>query len=81
MVKLTVYYETLCPFSRLFILNQLEPNFWRFHDHLKLELVPYGIVKVIIISHLFTDFIRPSALKKYLLTFTENSKRRKDSRS
>ena len=41
-VKLSVYYESRCPDSHNFILNQLAPAWPRFHRHIDLELVPFG---------------------------------------
>ncbi|CAG9769472.1 unnamed protein product [Ceutorhynchus assimilis] len=45
-VKISVYYECLCPDSIAFIRDQLHPNYQTFGDKLiKLELIPYGFAK------------------------------------
>ncbi|XP_019754989.1 gamma-interferon-inducible lysosomal thiol reductase-like isoform X2 [Dendroctonus ponderosae] len=41
-VKVSVYYETLCPYSIAFISNQLHPNYKIFDNLIELELIPYG---------------------------------------
>ncbi|XP_076252285.1 GILT-like protein 1 [Rhynchophorus ferrugineus] len=45
-VKISVYYETLCPDSIAFIKNQLFVNYIYFGpDYIDLELIPYGFAK------------------------------------
>lgn len=47
-VKVSVYYETLCPDSIAFISDQLYVNYDLFKDSLiQLELIPYGFAKEI----------------------------------
>ncbi|XP_030748377.1 gamma-interferon-inducible lysosomal thiol reductase-like [Sitophilus oryzae] len=41
-VKISVYYEALCPDSKFFIIYQLVPVFERLKDFLIIDLVPYG---------------------------------------
>lgn len=45
-VKVTVYYEALCPDSKFFITYQLVPVFEKLKDSLLLDLVPYGKAEV-----------------------------------
>lgn len=45
-IKVSVYYESLCPYSIRFITQQLYPNYYRFADNLNLDLVPYGKANV-----------------------------------
>ncbi|CAK1543048.1 unnamed protein product [Leptosia nina] len=39
---LTVYYESQCPDSEDFILNQLRPAVQQLHNYVKLQFVPFG---------------------------------------
>jgi len=41
-VKLDLYYETKCPFCKIFILNQLVPNFKKFEKYMEIGLNPFG---------------------------------------
>ncbi|CAH0394619.1 unnamed protein product [Bemisia tabaci] len=41
-VKVTVYYETMCPDSRNFFVNQLLPTYEEIPQLITLDLVPYG---------------------------------------
>jgi interferon gamma-inducible protein 30 len=41
-VLLEVYYETLCPDSKAFIVNQLYPTVQQINDIINVSLVPYG---------------------------------------
>lgn len=45
-IKVSVYYESLCPYSIRFITQQLYPNYDRFASDLSLDLVPYGKANV-----------------------------------
>lgn len=45
-VKISVYYEALCPDSKFFIKYQLLPVFEEFQEDILLDLVPYGKAKV-----------------------------------
>lgn len=47
LVKVTVYYEALCPDSKFFILHQLVPAYKSLRKFLILDLVPYGKAEVI----------------------------------
>ncbi|XP_074038762.1 GILT-like protein 1 [Leptinotarsa decemlineata] len=41
-VKVSVYYETLCPASELFFTEQLNPNYDELKSIMNLELIPFG---------------------------------------
>uniref|UniRef100_A0A1Y1MEY3 Saposin A-type domain-containing protein n=1 Tax=Photinus pyralis TaxID=7054 RepID=A0A1Y1MEY3_PHOPY len=41
-LKVSLYYETLCPFCMTFINDQLYPGYQKLGDYLDLELIPYG---------------------------------------
>ncbi|KAJ8985067.1 hypothetical protein NQ317_019750 [Molorchus minor] len=41
-IKVSVYYETLCPDSRTFIAVKLHPNYQDIANYVNLELIPYG---------------------------------------
>ncbi|XP_030029414.2 GILT-like protein 1 [Manduca sexta] len=41
-VKITVYYETLCPASVRFLTHQLKPVVEKLSSYLDVQLVPYG---------------------------------------
>jgi len=41
-VKINLYYESLCPYCRNFIVSQLGPTFTKFKKYLDVELNPYG---------------------------------------
>lgn len=45
-VKVSVYYEALCPDSKFFIKYQLLPVYEEFQDNIILDLVPYGKAQV-----------------------------------
>jgi len=42
LVKINVYYESLCPDSKAFITQQLGPVYQKFKKYLEVELRPYG---------------------------------------
>ncbi|XP_018572782.1 gamma-interferon-inducible lysosomal thiol reductase [Anoplophora glabripennis] len=44
-VKVTLYYEALCPYCHEFIQDQLYPGYETLGDSLQLDLVPYGAAK------------------------------------
>ena len=46
LLKLAVYFESLCSDSRAFVLNQLVPAHAKLGAYLDLDLVPYGNVRV-----------------------------------
>ena len=46
LVKLSLYYESLCPDSRAFTLNHLGPTYEQLNKYISLELVPFGNVNV-----------------------------------
>lgn len=48
-VKISVYYEALCPDSKFFIKYQLLPVYEEFNEHIILDLVPYGKAQVNIV--------------------------------
>ncbi|KAK6167363.1 hypothetical protein SNE40_021410 [Patella caerulea] len=41
-VKVDLYYESLCPYCRRFIINQLWPAYQKVKEILSITLVPYG---------------------------------------
>lgn len=45
-VKISLYYESLCPDSRAFVLTQLAPTYEKLGQNITLELVPFGNVNV-----------------------------------
>jgi len=45
-VHIGVFYESLCPDSKKFIVNQLQNAYSKLSDITFLELVPYGHAKV-----------------------------------
>ncbi|CAG7727381.1 unnamed protein product [Allacma fusca] len=46
-LKVSVYYETLCPHSIKFIRDQLYPVYEELREYLELDLVPYGNAETI----------------------------------
>ncbi|CAG9855444.1 unnamed protein product [Phyllotreta striolata] len=46
-IKLSVYYEALCPDSRFFIAYQLLPTYKNFQEYVNLDLIPYGKAQTI----------------------------------
>ena len=49
--RLSVYYESICPDSRRFILNQVVPLHEKFDQFIDLELVPFGNANVTYPNH------------------------------
>lgn len=45
-VQITVFYETFCPYSVDFFVEQLEPAVLKLGSYLDLQLVPYGKAQV-----------------------------------
>lgn len=45
-VKVSVYYEALCPDSKFFVTFQLLPTFEALHSYMIIDLVPYGKAQV-----------------------------------
>jgi len=41
-VKLSLYFESLCPYCKMFITRQLGPNFAKFEKYLDVELNSFG---------------------------------------
>ncbi|KAF9420772.1 hypothetical protein HW555_003120 [Spodoptera exigua] len=50
-VIVTIYYESLCPDSKRFILNQLEPSIHTLENYITLEFVPFGKARSINQGH------------------------------
>lgn len=46
-IKLSVFYETLCPDSKRFFLKQLVPNIGKIEKFVELELVPFGHARIL----------------------------------
>ncbi|CAB3244422.1 unnamed protein product [Arctia plantaginis] len=46
-IQLTVYYESQCPDSKDFIVNELQPALTLLHNYLILKLIPFGKAKSI----------------------------------
>lgn len=45
--KVELYYETLCPYSKNFYLDQLDPTFQKLTEaNVDVEVIPFGNVKV-----------------------------------
>lgn len=43
---LSVYFESRCPDSKAFVLNQLRPALRLLPEHISLKLVPFGKARV-----------------------------------
>ncbi|CAG9810709.1 unnamed protein product [Chironomus riparius] len=41
-LKVTIYYESECRFSKEFIQSQLKPNYYNFKDYVNFVYVPFG---------------------------------------
>ncbi|KAK9884669.1 hypothetical protein WA026_007512 [Henosepilachna vigintioctopunctata] len=50
LTKVSVYYESLCPFSVKFITTQLYPNYYHLKDYIQIEWIPYGWTKQSLIN-------------------------------
>lgn len=59
--KVTVHivYESLCPFSRKFIVSQLLPTYQQLRDHMHLVLLPFGNARVSKTRTVNPNFICP----------------------
>lgn len=51
-IKVSVYYESLCPYSINFIKSKLYPNYQQLRDYIQIEWVPFGKTNVSNISML-----------------------------
>ena len=57
-VKVSVYYESLCPDSQLFVYNQLAPTFEIFGpEELAVDLKPFGKANVIIHGNVILNMV------------------------
>ena len=45
-IQVQVYYETLCPDSINFIVEQLYPTYHNLGQYLEIEFIPYGFASV-----------------------------------
>src|SRR5699024_1351356 len=41
-----LYYESLCPYCHYFFLLQLAPTYEKLRNHIEVELIPSGVVRV-----------------------------------
>ncbi|XP_023313133.1 gamma-interferon-inducible lysosomal thiol reductase-like, partial [Anoplophora glabripennis] len=41
-IKISVYYETLCPYSVRFLVDQFNPAYQNLTDNMEVDLIPYG---------------------------------------
>lgn len=46
-ITLSIYFESRCPYSKKFHLEQLKPTFNLLSDHINLDLIPYGNAKFV----------------------------------
>ncbi|XP_044259387.1 gamma-interferon-inducible lysosomal thiol reductase-like [Tribolium madens] len=46
LVKVSLYYESLCPFCRQFVTQELYPGYKKIKDFLLIDLVPFGKANV-----------------------------------
>lgn len=56
--RISVYYESICPDSRRFILNQLIPTYEKLNQHLDIDLIPFGNANVSYPNHDFKPYFQ-----------------------
>lgn len=57
-VKISVYYEALCPDSKFFVKYQLLPVYEEFQEYIILDLVPYGKAQVLYFFMLYLHSLK-----------------------
>jgi len=56
--RLSIYYESICPDSRRFVLNQLVPAYDKLSKYLDIDLVPFGNANVSYPNHDFKPYFQ-----------------------
>jgi hypothetical protein len=56
--RVAVYYESICPDSRKFILNQLIPTYDKLSQYMDIDLIPFGNANVSYPNYDFKPFFQ-----------------------
>lgn len=56
--RLSIYYESICPDSRRFVLNQLIPAYDKLSQYLDIDLIPFGNANVSYPNHDFKPYFQ-----------------------
>ncbi|CAG2167806.1 unnamed protein product [Oppiella nova] len=56
--RISVYYESICPDSRRFILNQLIPTYEKLSPYVDIDLIPFGNANVSYPNHDFKPYFQ-----------------------
>jgi interferon gamma-inducible protein 30 len=56
--RLSIYYESICPDSRRFVLDQLIPTYDKLNQYLDIDLVPFGNANVSYPNHDFNPYFQ-----------------------
>ncbi|CAG2103650.1 unnamed protein product [Medioppia subpectinata] len=56
--RISVYYESICPDSRRFILNQLIPTYDKLSPYVDVDLIPFGNANVSYPNHDFKPYFQ-----------------------